>query len=172
VDQAIEELSHAIINIRTAVFDLHPRPAHPLRLALRAAVLELVDATARRLGFHPRIELRGPLDTDLGAEVVDQLLITLREALAHIGPQASAIDVQVSLLTEPAPGRLSLEVTDDGTGPAPAHLAGDWLAVLRRSVTELGGCLRLTRTEQGGRRLHWSLPVAAKRSAGLEIPGR
>jgi signal transduction histidine kinase len=75
----------------------------------------VLDAAAEQLGFSPTLQLSGLVDTGVPAEVGEQVLAVLREALSNAARHASATRVVVQL--DVAKG-VRLVVRDNGVGIA------------------------------------------------------
>ena len=90
------------------------------------------------------------------ADVVDDLLAVLREALTNVAKHAGASRVEVDL--QAADGRLTLQVTDDGRGIDDTGRRSG-LANLRGRAENRGGEFTFASTQPHGTRLSWSVPV-------------
>ncbi len=85
----MDALDETIREIRSAIFALQARgEAKPHRL--RTQILEVADEMAAALGFPPGLRLVGPLDEAVPAEVGEQMLSALREALSNAARHAAA----------------------------------------------------------------------------------
>jgi two-component system, NarL family, sensor histidine kinase DevS len=156
VRQAVDDLDGTIRDIRGTIFELQHRvDGTSLRADLRALVREY----APLLKFEPHVHTSGPVDTAVPAEVREQLLPVLREALSNLARHAAANhgDVEVSVdATE-----VRLTVTDDGVGiGAIDHESG--LRNSRRRAEGLGGRLEVTRREPHGTSFVWRVPLPAR----------
>lgn len=156
----VDELDTTIRDIRTAIFGLQ---GGAFGGGVRAKVLEVVREIAPALGFEPRVHFVGPIDATVDAEVAEQLLPTLREALSNVGRHAKATHVEV--LVSASPDRLTLEVTDDGIGPGPTpgeprdDHTGHGLVNMARRAEQLGGSCELRPGPVGGASLVWEVPL-------------
>ena len=154
IDAAIDDLDATIREIRTVVFALQ-RGRRPDDL--RDAALDLCRASARVLGFEPAVGFDGPVDTLTSDEVADDLLATLREALANVARHAGASAVRVDLS---ATGMLELRVTDDGRGlPDGVALLGDGLRNMAARAERWGGPLEIAPAEPNGTTVRWRVPL-------------
>lgn len=154
IDAAIDDLDATIREIRTVVFALQ-RGRRPDDL--RDAALDLCRASARVLGFEPAVGFDGPVDTLTSDEVADDLLATLREALANVARHAGASAVRVDLS---AAGMLELRVTDDGRGlPDGVALRGDGLRNMAARAERWGGTLEIAPAEPSGTTVRWRIPL-------------
>lgn len=109
-----EGLDRTIVQLRDAIFDLHPAALDHAGLA---AALEAVAAHAgRRAGFSWQVDVAPDAEG-----IQDQLLFSLaRELVINVVKHAHASSVTVRVRRTPA--ELLLEVSDDGTGLDPARL--------------------------------------------------
>ena len=149
LDSAVVDLDTTIRDIRSTIFELQRVGERSLRADLRDLAKEYVPA----LGFTPLVRTTGPVDTAVGAELGEQLLAVLREALSntarHAEASAAFVEVEVS-------GDLVLlSVTDNGKG-IPAERQESGLRNVRRRAADHGGAVRFLREEPHGTRLEWS----------------
>jgi PAS domain S-box-containing protein len=152
---AIDDLDHAIREIRTSIFALH-EPAERESDGLRVGAIAKVNDASRVLGFTPTIQFAGPVDTVTTPEITEALLSTLQEALSNVVRHAAATAVEVAI---EANDELELRVQDNGTGFDPEQVtAGDGLRNMRRRVEDLGGSVTFTRVEPTGTAVTWSVP--------------
>ncbi len=154
VSVAIDALDETIGEIRTSIFALQTRQEAP-KPALRARILAAADELTGPLGFPPSLQLHGRLDSAVPAEVADQLLGALREALSNAARHAGAsrVDVQVR-----ADSDLSLTVTDDGSGIKDTGRRSG-LSNLEQRARKLGGSFRAEPAAGGGTELQWRVPL-------------
>lgn len=154
LESAIDDLDETIREIRTVVFALQ-RGRRPDDL--RDAVLDLCHASTRVLGFAPTVGLGGPVDTLTSDDVADDLLATLREALANVARHAGATRVRVDL---DATDALELRVTDDGRGlPHTTDGLGDGIRNMAARAHRWGGTLDVGPAEPTGTTLSWRVPL-------------
>jgi signal transduction histidine kinase len=112
LEQAIEGLNSTIRDIRSYIMDLRPRQYRGENLI--DSLQHLVDEA--RANTRLEIVLTGPED---GAVILPTLSATAlfhicQEALANIAKHAQAHQANIDLWT--APGRVILEISDDGQG--------------------------------------------------------
>ena len=107
------------------------------------------------LGLAVRTTFDGPVDTELSPVVLEQLLATLREAVANIGRHAGATEVSVSLSVQGSLCRLL--VSDDGRGmpPGASEAGGHGLVNMRHRAERLHGQLVVSTNPSGGTTLDW-----------------
>jgi signal transduction histidine kinase len=150
----VRDLDDTISQIRTTIFDLH-RVSATAPVGVRARVLAVIADVAPAMAFRPAVLFSGLLEGVLDDDVVADLLAVLREALTNVARHAHAHTGEVRLTA--GPDRLTLEVTDDGVGVAPAGRRSG-IANLARRAEHRGGTLRLCPREPRGTRLSWSVP--------------
>jgi signal transduction histidine kinase len=160
VSVAIDALDETIGEIRTSIFALQTRQVAP-KPALRARILAAADELTGPLGFPPSLQLHGRLDDAVPADVADQLLGALREALSNAARHAGAsrVDVQVR-----AGSDLLLTVTDDGSGIKDTGRRSG-LSNLEQRARKLGGSSRAEPAAGGGTELQWRVPLDAPAAA-------
>lgn len=163
VAQAVDDLDATITEIRTTIFGLRHASDDPS--SLRARLLALTTEASGQLGFHPRLAFDGPVDIVIGADIADQLVPVLREALSNVARHASARSVDVVLS---AAGDTVLTVLDDGVGPSDGPTAGHGLRNMSDRARAFGGTCFLTRRATGGSRLEWRVPAVV--SDGVVAP--
>jgi signal transduction histidine kinase len=132
IGSAVDDLDTTIRDIRSAIFELRA----PMSSQLRTEVRALVDATIQPLGFRLELELSGPIDSSATADVRDDILGVLREALSNVIRHAEPSEAYVSLVSHG--GRLTLTVTDNGVGVSDES-ARSGLANMRERATRHGG---------------------------------
>jgi len=159
---AIDDLDETIRQIRTTVFAM----SRPRRLGganVRAEILELVDHATAGLAIETRVDLDGSID-DLEPQIVDHLLVSLREAVSNVVRHARASEVDVEVRVDD--GGLALHVADNGIGFDPdGH--GRGIAMLEERAKLLGGSCHVRPRAEGGTELTWRVrsvtPGAAPR---------
>lgn len=138
VEQAIEGLNGTIRDIRTYIMDLRPRQFRGENLM--DSLQRLIDET--RLNTHLEIILTGPESGSviLPTPISTALFHISQEALANIAKHAQAQQAKMSLWI--APGRVMLEITDDGVGFDVDNTSlslGHGLANMRTRARKMGG---------------------------------
>jgi two-component system, NarL family, sensor histidine kinase DevS len=155
----VDDLDAVIRDIRTSIFALDHDPV--LAWGLPARVQQIVSEAVGHLGFAPTVHLDSGVDVPAGSLTERNLLAVLREALANVARHAGARSVEVTLT---GGASLDLTVEDDGTGlpehrPAPTLSGGHGLANMAERATTIGGTFCVTSREEGGTRMHWSVPA-------------
>jgi PAS domain S-box-containing protein len=150
----IHDLDETIRELRNAIFALQTPEPGPS--GVRGRILDVVTETTPSLGFEPRIEFEGAVET-IDERIVEQLLPTLREALTNVAKHAGASGVRVSVIVDDA---VTLEVIDDGAGPPAEVYGGNGIVNLARRAEKLGGHAELRPASTGsGGQLAWSVPA-------------
>jgi PAS domain S-box-containing protein len=152
LEGTVVELDDTIRELRSAIFALHgPSPALG---GLRGRLVDILADAARALGFEPRLQLDGPIET-IDEMIAENLLAVLREALANVARHARAQSVRVTI---GAGGEVVLTVVDDGIGVPDEVLGGEGLTNLAGRAEELGGSFEIVRGPERGSRLEWRVP--------------
>ena len=143
LEQAIEGLNSTIRDIRTYIMDLRPRQFRGENL--RDSLQRLIDET--RLNTHLEISLNGPEDGELilPTVIATALFHICQEALANIAKHAQAKHAKINLWT--APGRVQIEISDDGVGfdiPQKRMALGHGLANMVTRAHKVGGDIEIT----------------------------
>ncbi|MFD0851271.1 sensor histidine kinase, partial [Actinomadura adrarensis] len=108
IQRSVDDLDDTIRQIRSTIFALQAPPESEENL--RSRLHAVVDATAERLGFAPSRRLDGLLDTLVPAEIGEQLLAVLQEALSNVVRHARASEVSVTVQAQD--GTVVLRVED------------------------------------------------------------
>jgi signal transduction histidine kinase len=120
------------------------------------AQLDPLLDTVRSAGLPVEVVRSGtardlPAGADLAAYRVIQESLT--NALKHAGPASARVELEY------APDRLTIEVVDDGRGPAAEPAVGHGLIGMRERVGVFGGILRTSARPGGGFVVHAEIPV-------------
>ncbi len=158
----IDGLDETIRELRMAVFSLQGSGAAPggLRGRLLAALTESTPA----LGFEPRLQFDGPIET-IDSSIAEELLHVLREALSNIARHAGARDARVAVAVG---ADVVLTVSDDGVGVPGEVLGGRGLTNMDGRARRLGGECSITNRSTGGAVLTWTVPAATFEELGPE----
>ncbi|GIJ13005.1 histidine kinase [Micromonospora andamanensis] len=152
INAAVDDLDTTIKDIRRTIFELRT----PMSAALRTEIREAVEAAAESLGFRPRLELTGPIDSAVSDEVRPELVAVLREALSNAVRHAEATAVSVAVHVDAT--RVTVIVTDNGVGCDPAAARGG-LVNLRERAERHAGTFEVRAAEPHGTELRWSVPL-------------
>ncbi|HEX5116119.1 MAG TPA: GAF domain-containing protein [Pseudonocardiaceae bacterium] len=153
----IVDLDQTIREVRRSIFSLHEVPAG--QVSLRRDLLRAAEDAAGTLGFQPRADLTGALDSLVPDEVRPDLLATLREALSNVARHATASTVQVEVGVDRDGHRLRLVVRDDGRGAPPGLQRHSGLANLADRAARWGGSIDIDSAEGAGFALTWTVPL-------------
>jgi two-component system sensor histidine kinase DevS len=142
VEQAIEGLNSTIRDIRTYIMDLRPSQFRGENLI--DSLQRLIEET--RSNTRLEISLNGPENNSvhLTTPISTALFHISQEALANIAKHAHAHQAKISLWE--APGRVLLEISDDGVGfdLSKMRLAlGHGLANMHTRAHKMGGDLEI-----------------------------
>jgi len=156
LSDAVDELDHAIRDIRSAIFGLHAGPAGR---SVDEQVAMLVSAVAPTLDLTVEVCVTGDEPVAGSAlpadpEIVADVLAVVREGLANVArhARASAASVTVEM-----GDRVRVEIVDDGLGPdGTTRRSG--LENLERRARARGGSSCLEGRRPHGARLVWSVP--------------
>lgn len=154
IERVLDDQDDAIRELRTAIFGLANKRS--AGRTIRVVVNDLVDESARVLGFRPTLHFSGVLDTVDEAITAEAAAVT-REALSNVARHAHAHRVDVSL--NHANGQLVLTVADDGGGIPASHRLGSGLLNMHDRAERLGGSCVVTSNDNGGTTVRWNVPV-------------
>ncbi|MFJ9576715.1 GAF domain-containing protein [Streptomyces sp. NPDC101191] len=164
--RAIDDLDATIKIIRSSIFGLREHESPGAAPKLRNRIVKAVDEAASTLGFAPALRMEGLLDTDVPAEVADEVIAVVGEALTNVARHARARHVEVAVVVED--GALAVTVGDDGVG-IPAGVPRSGLRNLAERAERLDGELsvRARPGAPGGSRT----PGARGAPGGSRTPG-
>jgi signal transduction histidine kinase len=147
IDSAGKEAREALTELRELARGIHP--AVLTETGLTGAVQALVERSPVATTITAVPDGRFPAAVEATAYFV------VSEALANVAKHAMADAAQVTIRRRP--GRLVVEVSDDGAGGARAE-AGSGLRGLADRVASVGGVLRVDSPLGGGTRLEADIP--------------
>lgn len=156
VTEQIRQIDAAIAQIRQSIFALNRDTATTV-VSLRSRVLEIIDRTESQSGdLELQVTFLGPVDLMANAGLTDDIAAVVTEALANVTRHAEA--TRADVVISAAAGQVTVEVTDDGSGPGSSpRLSG--LANLRARADGHGGSFEVGPGPSGGTQLVWSVPV-------------
>ena len=142
LEQAIEGLNSTIRDIRTYIMDLRPRQFRGENL--KESLQRLIDETHDNTRLE--IILNGPDDGDLilPTVIATALFHICQEALANIAKHAQAHQAKIHLWS--TPGRVLLEISDDGLGFNLSQMRmalGHGLANMATRARKVGGDIEI-----------------------------
>ncbi|MFM8267176.1 MAG: PAS domain-containing sensor histidine kinase [Ilumatobacteraceae bacterium] len=154
IERIIDDQDDAIHELRTAIFGLASKRSKGR--TVRVVVNEIVDESARVLGFRPVLHFEGVLDT-VGEELTAEIGAVTREALSNVARHARARRVEVGLSNDG--GALTLVVRDDGSGIPSSHRLGSGLLNMHDRAARLGGRCTVASSDQAGTTVRWQVPL-------------
>jgi signal transduction histidine kinase len=169
---AIDDLDETIRQIGDAIFALGDARGSD-RQPVSTRLVGEVDAARNVLGFTPRLVVRGPLDNRLPVQLRSELMLAVRESLAHAANHnaVSSIEVNVQVSAD----ELTLTVSDDGrTSGHPSRVSA--VGWLRDKAQRLGGSFAVDAASPTGSVLTWRVPLGGKavelRAGKLQLPDK
>jgi PAS domain S-box-containing protein len=154
LDSVVDGLDQTIKELRTAVFSLQGAAASAPG-GLRGRLLQVVTDATDGLGFEPRLQFDGPIET-IDVDIADHLIPVLREALSNIAHHAEAGHVRVAVSVT---DDVTLTVSDDGIGVPAEVFGGRGLTNMAERARTLGGDCTIKPEPSGGSQLTWQVPV-------------
>ena len=152
LDAAVDGIDSAIKELRMTVFRLQGGSVAPG--GLRGRLLNIVTDVNTALGFEPRLQFDGLLET-IDDEVAEHLTAVLREALSNVVRHADADRVRVAVEVG---DHVTLAVADNGAGVPSEVLGGNGLTNMASRARDLGGRFDVTPQPGGGTLLVWRVP--------------
>ncbi len=155
IGESIEELDATIRDVRSTIFSLALRTTDRVGTSTRARLLDVTSMAAQGLGFQPRLQFDGPVDTKVPEELVPDVLAVVREGLANTArhAKASRVEVRVDVHDD-----LTITVTDNGVGVNDSTRSSG-LANLRARAVARGGSMTVGTGDKRGTRLCWRIPL-------------
>ena len=154
IERIIDDQDDAIRELRTAIFGLASKRS--AGRTIRVVVNDLVDESARVLGFRPTLHFSGVLDT-IDEAITTEVAAVVREALSNVARHARAEKVEVVLSHHGS--KLLLAVTDDGDGIPSSHRLGSGLLNMSDRAVRMAGTCSVTSGEHAGTTVRWSIPI-------------
>jgi signal transduction histidine kinase len=154
IDLITSELDETIAAVRTTIYSLNEARRKD---SLSARLVQVVQDGTGSFPTAPKVELFGPIDTAVPAEVADQALAVLTEGVSNVVRHAEADSLLVSAAV--AGGRFELVVADDGRGLGVVTRRSGLKNVEQRAAA-LGGTCEVGPSDDGGTRLRWAVPLS------------
>jgi signal transduction histidine kinase len=154
LQEVVEHLDDAIKQIRVSIFQLQP----PVPGGLRAAVMDVVAELQPALGFAPRFDMDGPLDSVATADLVRDVTAVVREGLANVARHASATRAQLSVFATTT--RLTVTISDDGSGVGDGTRRSGLDNMRQRAEGRNGSMAIAEVPDLGGTTLVWTVPIS------------
>ncbi|QEU90108.1 GAF domain-containing sensor histidine kinase [Streptomyces kanamyceticus] len=160
--RAVDDLDTTIKIIRSTIFGLRAHDTSTMGgSGLRVRIARTVEEAVAALGFTPALRMEGLIDIDVPADVADDVVAVLSEALANITRHAQASATDISIVVRK--GRLALTVADDGVGVGSGEReSSSGLRNIAERAEKLGGRLALGSGPDGGTRLEWLVPLPGR----------
>jgi len=122
---------------------------------VRGRLFDVISETGHGLGFEPRLELDGPIES-LDEPVIENLVAVVRETLSNVARHAGARNVRVTVRVG---DEVALTVVDDGRGVPDEVMGGRGLTNLARRADDLGGTFEIGPAPEGGTAVAWVVPA-------------
>ncbi|WP_110241571.1 GAF domain-containing protein [Nocardioides gilvus] len=154
ISDVVDQLDDAIRQIRTYIFHLRTEPGSSV--GLRGQLLEVCASFAPSLGYLPRLQFIGPVDSATDERLSDDVCAVVRESLSNVARHAEA---STALVVARVRGdRLEVSVQDDGKGiGTPERRSG--LHNLEQRARARSGTYTVQPGEGNGTRVTWSVPT-------------
>jgi signal transduction histidine kinase len=149
VDAALDETRRTLAELRDLARGIHPAVLTEGGLGPALESLAERASVPTRVGGVPTDRLPGPVEA--------AIYFTVSEALTNVAKHAHAR--QAAVVIERTPGRISVEISDDGHGGA-RRTDGSGLTGLVDRVSALDGAVQLDSPPGGGTRIRAELPCA------------
>jgi PAS domain S-box-containing protein len=156
IQSTIDGLDQTIKELRLAVFSLQggdPQPA-----GLRGRLLSALTDASVGLGFEPRLQFEGPIET-IDNNIAEHLIPVLREALSNVSKHARARNARVSIFVDED---ITLTVSDDGVGVPADVRGGHGLTNMSERASRLGGEASISAQPEGGSLFLWRVPLQVR----------
>ena len=154
ISDVTRELDEAIRELRDTIYSLR---ADAQEEVLSSRIVRAVQEGTRASAFTPRLEISGPIDSDVPDKVAEHLLAVIREGLSNAVRHSDADHIEVSVAA--IDKRIRLAIEDNGRGFAdPLRRSG--LANLEQRAEELHGTLEIKSAPGKGTSLVWTAPLA------------
>ncbi|MDQ2845892.1 MAG: GAF domain-containing protein [Actinomycetota bacterium] len=148
----IEQLQQVILDIRTAIFDLHAEPEHAPRL--RAKLHSAINELTAEIPMRTTVRMAGPLDV-VPAVLAEHTVAVVREAVSNAVRHSGARTLTVTISVD---DNVVIDIADDGVGVA-ATVDRSGLENMAERAAECGGACTVERRRGGGTHVVWSAPL-------------
>ncbi|MCL5048514.1 MAG: GAF domain-containing sensor histidine kinase [Firmicutes bacterium] len=149
--EVIDGLDGTIADIRKTIFSLGNKDN-----TFKSAFITTVEEASELLGYKPKLNLIGHIDTLIDRHLGDHILAVLKEGLSNILRHAKATEVTITL---EADDEISLTIKDNGRGIKEKGANGFGLANMEERAKLLGGSFSISSLETGGSCLKWAVPA-------------
>ena len=153
LSDVVASLDEAIKQIRVSIFHLQPASAS----GIRSAVLDVVGEVRPALGFDPRLDLKGPLDSLSTDGLIRDVTAVVREALTNVAKHADATAAKVSLHVTST--QLTVTISDDGRGMGAVGRTSGLDNMRSRAEDRNGSMVVAEVPDLGGTTLVWTVPI-------------
>ena len=152
INLAIDELDETIREIRTTIFEI-TRHEDDDTGTLRGSILRVIDEIPAAAALHVDVAFDGPLDSAVGPECRDAVVMSLREMLSNVVRHAHASRAVVTVTLRDH--QLTMNVKDNGTGVSDAPGRGRGTGNLTARAHEFDGDFDLAPNPEGGSIATW-----------------
>ena len=152
INLAIDELDETIREIRTTIFEI-TRHDDDDAGTLRGSILRVIDEIPAAAALHVDVAFDGPLDSAVGPECREAVVMSLREMLSNVVRHADATRAIVTVTLRD--NQLSMLVKDNGTGLPDAPGRGRGTGNLTARALEFDGGFDLSPNPEGGSIATW-----------------
>jgi signal transduction histidine kinase len=153
LESVVGNLDEAIRQIRVSIFQLQP----PSGAGLRGAVMDVVNEVRPALGFDPRLDFDGPIDSVSSEDLARDVVAVVREALTNAAKHAGAEALQLSMHATST--QLTITVSDDGCGMGETSRRSGLDNLRRRAEGRHGSMVVAEVPDLGGTTLVWTVPI-------------
>lgn len=156
IEECVEELDATIRDVRSTIFSLELQATQHVESSARSRILDVASMAAPALGFQPRLQFDGPIDTKVPHDLLPDVLAVVREALSNTArhAEASTVEVRVEVGED-----LCIEIVDDGRGAADRTRSSGLTNMLTRAEGR-GGTMHIgPGRKDRGTRIEWRVPL-------------
>ncbi len=146
----LDELNEVILEIRTAIFDLHSATRAS---SLRATITSLVTEVTTEAPIRATVRIAGAMDA-LAPDIAAHAVAVVREAVTNAVRHSQAADVTVTVTVDDG---LTINVIDNGVG-IPDGITASGLQNMADRAAAAGGTFRTSKPTGGGTTITWSAP--------------